>query len=56
LYSTVDDLYRFDRALNTDALLKSTTRQKYFVEGEDNRYVVVHVEAAWAPRHGGKRP
>jgi CubicO group peptidase (beta-lactamase class C family) len=38
LYSTVDDLYRFDRALNTDALLKSTTRQKYFVEGEDNRY------------------
>ena len=38
LYSTVDDLYRLDRALNTDALLKSTTRQKYFVEGEDNRY------------------
>lgn len=38
LYSTVDDLYRFDRALNTDVLLKSTTRQKYFVEGEGNRY------------------
>jgi CubicO group peptidase (beta-lactamase class C family) len=38
LYSTVDDLYRFDRALNTDAVLKSTTRRKYFVEGEGNRY------------------
>lgn len=40
LYSTVDDLYRFDRALNTDALLKSITRQKYFVEidGADNLY------------------
>lgn len=38
LYSTADDLYRFDRALNTDALLKSAPRQKYFVEGEGNRY------------------
>jgi CubicO group peptidase (beta-lactamase class C family) len=38
LYSTVDDLYLFDRALNTDALLKSSTRQKYFVEGKGNRY------------------
>jgi CubicO group peptidase (beta-lactamase class C family) len=38
LYSTVDDLYRFDRVLNTDTLLKSTTRQKYFVEGAGNRY------------------
>ncbi|HTC55295.1 MAG TPA: serine hydrolase domain-containing protein [Candidatus Sulfotelmatobacter sp.] len=38
LYSTVDDLYRFDRTLNTDALLKSATRQKYFVEGSGNRY------------------
>jgi CubicO group peptidase (beta-lactamase class C family) len=38
LYSTADDLYRFDRALNTDALLKSPTRQKYFVEGPDNYY------------------
>jgi CubicO group peptidase (beta-lactamase class C family) len=38
LYSTVDDLYRFDRALNTDALLKMTTRQKYFVEGRGNRF------------------
>ncbi len=38
LYSTVDDLYRFDRALNTDALLKASTRQKYFVEGPGNRY------------------
>src|SRR5215471_3788926 len=36
LYSTVDDLYRFDRALNTETLLKSATRQKYFVEGPDN--------------------
>ena len=38
LYSTVDDLYRFDRALNTDTLVKTATRQKYFVEGEDNYY------------------
>ena len=38
LYSTVDDLYRFDRALNTDSLVKSATRQKYFIEGEDNYY------------------
>jgi CubicO group peptidase (beta-lactamase class C family) len=38
LYSTVDDLYRFDRALNTDAVLKASTRQKYFVENPGNRY------------------
>jgi CubicO group peptidase (beta-lactamase class C family) len=38
LYSTVDDLYGFDRALNTDAVLKTSTRQKYFVEGRGNRY------------------
>jgi len=38
LYSTVEDLYRFDRALNTEALLKRTTQQKYFVEGDDNVY------------------
>jgi CubicO group peptidase (beta-lactamase class C family) len=38
LYSTIDDLYRFDRALNTDAVLKSATREKYFVEGPGNRY------------------
>lgn len=38
LYSTVEDLYRFDRALNTDALLKRTTQQKYSVEGDDNVY------------------
>ena len=38
LYSTIDDLYRFDRVLNTDTILKSTTRQKYFVEGRGNRY------------------
>jgi len=38
LYSTVDDLYHFDRALNTDALVKAATRQKYFVEGRGNRY------------------
>jgi CubicO group peptidase (beta-lactamase class C family) len=38
LYSTVDDLYRFDRALNTDVLLKATTRQKYFAEGKGNRF------------------
>ncbi len=38
LYSTAGDLYRFDRAFNTETLLKSTTRQKYFVEGPGNRY------------------
>ncbi len=38
LYSTADDLYRFDRALNADTLLKGTTRQKYFVDGTGNRY------------------
>jgi CubicO group peptidase (beta-lactamase class C family) len=38
LYSTVDDLYRFDRALNTDRILKAATRRKYFIEGEGNRY------------------
>ena len=38
LYATADDLYRFDRALKTDTLLESATRQKYFVEGPDNYY------------------
>jgi CubicO group peptidase (beta-lactamase class C family) len=38
LYSTADDLYRFDRDLNSDILLKSATRQKYFVDGTGNRY------------------
>jgi CubicO group peptidase (beta-lactamase class C family) len=38
LYSTVDDLYRFDRALNTEILLKKATQQKYFVEADDNFY------------------
>jgi len=38
LYSTLDDLYRFDRALNTDTLLKKSTRDQYFVEGKGNRF------------------
>src|SRR5262249_45642031 len=38
LYSTVDDLYRFDRALNGESVFKAASRQKYFVEGEGNRY------------------
>jgi CubicO group peptidase (beta-lactamase class C family) len=38
LYSTVDDLYAFDRALNSDVLLQAATRQKYFVEGRGNRF------------------
>jgi D-alanyl-D-alanine carboxypeptidase len=38
IYSTAEDLYRFDRALNTGTLLKSATRQKYFVDGPGNRY------------------
>ena len=38
LYSTLDDLYRFDRALYADRVLQAATRQKYFVEGRGNRY------------------
>lgn len=38
MYSTVDDLYRFDRALNTDTVLKASTRDKHFVEADDNSY------------------
>jgi CubicO group peptidase (beta-lactamase class C family) len=38
LYSTVDDLYHFDRALNTDLLLKAATRRRYFLEGRGNCY------------------
>jgi len=38
LYSTVDDLYRFDRALNREVILKKATCQAYFVEGKGNRY------------------
>jgi CubicO group peptidase (beta-lactamase class C family) len=44
LYSTIDDLSRFDRALNTEAVLKALTRQRYFVEGDGNRY-------GWYVRH-----
>ena len=32
LYSTVDDLYRFDRALYTNVVLTAPERQKYFAE------------------------
>ena len=38
LYSTLDDLSHFDRALNTDIILKPATREKYFVEGKGSRY------------------
>jgi D-alanyl-D-alanine carboxypeptidase len=38
LYSTVDDLYRFDRALHRELILKKATSQEYFVDGEGNRY------------------
>jgi CubicO group peptidase (beta-lactamase class C family) len=38
LYSTLDDLHRFDRGLKTNALLQAATRQKYFTEGKGNRY------------------
>jgi hypothetical protein len=38
MYSTTGDLYLFDRALDTDTLLKSATRQQYFVDGPGNRY------------------
>lgn len=38
LYSTVGDLLRFDRALNSGKVLRDATRKKYYVEGEGNRY------------------
>ena len=38
LYSTVGDLLRFDRALNSGAILSVSTRKKYYVAGEENRY------------------
>jgi CubicO group peptidase (beta-lactamase class C family) len=38
LYSTLDDLSHFDRALNTDLILKPATREKYFIEGKGSRY------------------
>jgi CubicO group peptidase (beta-lactamase class C family) len=38
LYSTAEDLLRFDRALRSDTLLKSETRRKYFVDGPGNWY------------------
>jgi CubicO group peptidase (beta-lactamase class C family) len=38
VYSTLDDLSHFDRALNTDLILKPATREKYFVEGKGSRY------------------
>ncbi len=48
LVSTVDDLYHFDRALNTETLLKAATRQKYFLEGRGNRF-------GWFNRKRGAR-
>jgi CubicO group peptidase (beta-lactamase class C family) len=38
LFSTVDDLFRFDRALKAETLLKSSTSRTYLVEGVGNRY------------------
>jgi CubicO group peptidase (beta-lactamase class C family) len=38
LYSSVDDLYRFDRALNKNSVLAAATCENYFVEGRGNRY------------------
>jgi CubicO group peptidase (beta-lactamase class C family) len=38
LYSTVGDLFRFDRALNSGKVLKAPTRKQYYVAGEENRY------------------
>ena len=38
LYSTVGDLFRFDRALNSGKVLKASTRKQYYVEGEENTY------------------
>ena len=38
LFSTIDDLFRFDRALKAGTLLKSSTCRTYFAEGDGNRY------------------
>ncbi len=38
LYSTVGDLLRFARALNSGRILSDATRNKYYVEGEENTY------------------
>jgi len=38
LYSTVGDLLRFDRALHSGKILSDATRDKYYVEGEENTY------------------
>lgn len=38
LYSTVGDLFRFDRALHSGKVLKASTREQYYVAGEENRY------------------
>jgi CubicO group peptidase (beta-lactamase class C family) len=38
LYSTVGDLFRFDRALNSGKILKASTRKQYYVDGDENTY------------------
>jgi len=38
LYSTVDDLLRFERAFNSGKVLSDAARKKYYVEGEENTY------------------
>ncbi len=38
LYSTIEDLYKFDRALYTDKILKKATLERMFVEGRGNSY------------------
>src|SRR5262249_50942876 len=38
LYSTADDLLRFDHALNAGKILSEATRKKYYLEGEENTY------------------
>jgi len=36
LYSTLDDLYKWDRALYTTTILSATSKQKMFVPGKNN--------------------
>jgi CubicO group peptidase (beta-lactamase class C family) len=38
LYSTVGDLFRFDRALGSGKVLSDQTTKRYYVAGEGNRY------------------
>ena len=54
LYSTADDLLRFDRALNSGKILSESTRKKYYVEGDENTYGWYFRNLAGHPAMSGK--